>query len=158
MEPTKRRKRRKSGGMEGPFAALPHRVLKSASYMNLSNAAKALLIEAVLQYRGCNNGDICFSAVVMRKRNYKSTSNLRRAIKELERCGFIVMTRQGHRHRLASLYALTWRDLDYDPSKHEWGPQGLDMFAFERFEVTSATPLMEQTSRRQDHLRRTASP
>lgn len=107
------RKRTKVKGRResGTFLALPHAILRSKNYINLSPKAIKLLIDLAMQFNGSNNGDYCKTWKIMKKRGWKSNATLHEALKELMYYGFIVCTRQGGRHQ-ASLYAVTWLAID----------------------------------------------
>jgi len=82
----------------------------SLFYGKVTKAIK-LLLDAGMQYNGYNNGDICLTTSLMEKRGWTSKAGLQEALEELVHYGMIVLTRQGGRNR-ASLYALTWREID----------------------------------------------
>src|SRR4051794_30199504 len=106
----------KGGGSKrdgGMFLALPLSVLKSVAYINASAHARMLLFDLFMQYRGDNNGDFCAAWKVMRPRGWKSPTTLQKAKRSLIELGLICETRKGARPNKASLYALTWLDLDY---------------------------------------------
>jgi hypothetical protein len=85
--------------------------MEHENYISLSTHAKVLLLELCKQYNGFNNGDLCASFSVMRKRGFKSKGTLDNAIKELKGKNWILTSRQGGRHR-CSLYALTFQAID----------------------------------------------
>lgn len=93
------------------YAPLYYCVLRSNSYAGLSAYAVKLLNDLLSQYYGSNNGDLCATYNVMKKRGWKSKGTLNRAVKELVKTGFIEVSRQGGRH-LCSLYALTFYAID----------------------------------------------
>jgi len=96
----------------GLFMTIPLSVLESKAYVDATAHAKMLLWDLFIQYRGENNGDLCAAWKVMRRRGWKSEATLNRAKKELIELGLIVETRKGARPNKASLYAVTWCDLD----------------------------------------------
>lgn len=100
-------KKRGSGG----FFALPHRVLKSSKFGNLSANATKLLMDLAEQYQGNNNGDLCAALTLMKARGWKSNSGLTAARKELVSTRFIVSTRMGGRNR-PELFALSFFAID----------------------------------------------
>ncbi len=95
----------------GSFAALPHHILESPEYANLSAQAVKFLVDLFAQYRGQNNGDLCAAWSVMQKRGWRSRDTLNRARKEVMDAGFVIKTRQGGRN-LATLYAVSWKPID----------------------------------------------
>ena len=99
--------RRSSGG----FLGVPSSLLQHENYIGLSSHAVKLLFDLGAQYNGGNNGDLCATWSLMRKRGWKSQDTLYKALKELLHAGFIINARQGGRHR-ATLYALTWKKID----------------------------------------------
>lgn len=104
------------------FAQLPHSLLDSPDYINLSGNAIKLLIELLKQYNGFNNGDLSPSYTLMSTRGFKSKATLHSKIQELLNANMIELTRTGGKNR-ASLYALTWLPIDECPRKRlEIGP------------------------------------
>ena len=113
------------------FFGLPHKLINTKKYRSLSSHAVKLMVDLGSQYRGFNNGDLCLSWSIMEQFGWRSRSTLFVAKNELLEAGFIINTRQGGRNR-ASLFAITWRDvddckgkLDIDPAKVKRG-QWLD--------------------------------
>jgi hypothetical protein len=80
----------------GPWAGIPHAVLKSEAYSKLSLWARAVLIEIVLQMNGYNNGKIAVSqrqlAARLNRSNFKKLSE---ATAELMQHGFIDIVIEG---------------------------------------------------------------
>ncbi|MDZ5457887.1 hypothetical protein [Azohydromonas lata] len=101
------------------FALLPHCVLESRAYLNLSHTARSLLMEVAMQLLPDNNGRLLLSRAHLAPRGWKSADVIQRAKLELLNSGFIFETVKGHRPNKASWYAVTWRSLerraDYDP-------------------------------------------
>ena len=89
------------------FVQLPHHILESNEFAELSNPAVRALLCLFGQYRGSNNGDFTAAWSVMQKRGWKSKGTLYRAIDDLLENGWILKTRQGGKNR-CSLYAVTW--------------------------------------------------
>jgi hypothetical protein len=89
-------------------------VVRSEQWGGLSAQAVKLLIDLLGQYRLNNNGDLCATWTVMKRRGWRSRDTLRRALRELLDGGWIVLTRQGGLHA-PSLYAVTFYDLDESP-------------------------------------------
>jgi len=98
---------RKKNKVGGQFLAIPHAVLKSANFRELSAKAVKLLLDIGQHYNGNNNGDLEASWTTMSRLGWKSRDTLSAATKELQHFGFIVRTRQGGRNK-CNLYALTW--------------------------------------------------
>lgn len=104
---TDAKEKRESGG----FVAMPFVVIRSKSYAKLGSHAVKLLNDLLAQYKGDNNGDLCAAWSVMKTRFWKSKSTLYKALKELRDGHWIIVSRQGGRHR-PSLYALTFYAVD----------------------------------------------
>ncbi len=100
-------KKREAGG----FAALPHVVLRSNSYAQLSPHATKLLNDLLAQFNGKNNGDLCMAWKLMAKRGWRSRDTLDKARHKLLDAEWIMVTRQGGKHA-ATLYALTFYAID----------------------------------------------
>lgn len=98
----------------GRFSAIPHPLINSTKFQDLSGNAVKLLVQLSEQYNGSNNGDITASFNVLKDKGWKSPTTLNKALKELRELGFLVMTRQGHYPKTASLFALTWQSVDKD--------------------------------------------
>lgn len=95
-----------------PFIQIPSEVLNSPAYIDLSYAARAVLIEILHFYRGNNNGSIWIAAETVAKRGF-SKNTMTRAIKELIAHGFIYQTRRGgNLSGVCNLYALTWKRIN----------------------------------------------
>lgn len=102
------------------FVAMPHVLLRDERVLNLTPNAHKTLNYLASQYQGHNNGDLDICEKNARKRGMKmSAASLRRGASELEEAGVIKKTRQGGKNR-NSLYALTWREINYDPRKHDY--------------------------------------
>ena len=102
------------------FIAMPHVLLGNARILNLTPNAHKTLNYLASQYKGNNNGDLDICEKNARKRGMKmSAASLRRGANELEEAGVIQKTRQGGKNR-NSLYALTWREINYDARKHDY--------------------------------------
>lgn len=91
------------------YFALPWSIIQNEHFTKLSPIAKALFIDLAAQYNGFNNGDLCASWSVMKKRGWKSKATLQKAINELLSYGLIIMSRYGGKfNRIANLYAFTF--------------------------------------------------
>jgi len=113
---TKRKK-----GRSAQFVRLFHRLLDDPQYIALSHPAKTLLVDVAMQYTGKNNGDLAITLSMMKKRGWSSNSTLNRALKKLIKAEWLILTRQGGRHK-CSLYALTWESIDECGGKLEVKP------------------------------------
>ena len=115
MNRTKAKGRREKGF----FIALPMNVLEHPNYINLSLAAHKILNGLLVQIRFkkgniINNGDLCATWSMMKKRGIGSEATVNKGIKELIYYGFIVLTRQGEalRNDKPNLYGITWWAID----------------------------------------------
>ena len=125
------RRRHRNGPCLGQFLALPHHYFLTPEFAVLSGRAIKLLIELGLQYSGNNNGDLCATWSIMRRRGFTSADQLQKARDELIDRGWIIVSRQGGR-RAPSLYALTFHTVDHcggkidiakGPARHLWKPE-----------------------------------
>jgi hypothetical protein len=95
-----------------PFLQVPHPILNSPAYCSLSPRAVKMLFDLAVQYKGKNNGDLIACMSFMKPRGWNSNDQISKALAELQHAGMIILTRQGRRPKVASLYALTWRPID----------------------------------------------
>lgn len=102
----------KTRRIRGRFLALPHNIINSETYRQLSPAAVKLLIDIGEQYNQRNNGDLCASYSVMQRKGWKSKHTLHRAKQELLDAGLIEQTREGGLNAGPNLYAVTWQPID----------------------------------------------
>lgn len=133
------KKKRERGG----FVTLPYILLRSDPFVALSAHAKALLLDLLAQYKGDNNGDLCLAWSVMKLRGWKSEATLNKAKRELLAKDFIMVTRQGGKHR-ASLYALTFYSIDECKGKLDVPPTHSPPGTWRRYESLSALKMPEQ--------------
>ena len=108
----------KGRSKSGTFTMLRHDVMDSPNYRALSPRAVKLLLDIARQYKRYNNGDLCATYKVMKPRGWSSKDQLWKALDELEYYGFILMSRQGGKHK-CNLYALTFWEIDECGGKHE---------------------------------------
>lgn len=95
----------------GRYFTVPHSILKTKKYTQLSGWAVKLIFDLLIQFNRYNNGDLCAAWSVMEHRGWRSKSTLHEATNELLRAGFIMLTRQGGRNK-CNLYALTWEPIN----------------------------------------------
>lgn len=95
------------------FVALPHVVLDSQAFINLSGPAIRLLLDISRQYEGRNNGRLVACSKYLKTRGWTSEGTASRARKELEESKLIVETRKGMRPNRATWYAITWASIDW---------------------------------------------
>jgi len=112
------RSQKKGRGKKG-FLMLYHEMLKHPAYTSLSTRGKAMLIDVGGQYNGRNNGDLVATHSVLSKLGWNSNDQIKKAVDELIEHGFLVLTRQGRRPRVPSLYAITWQAVDECDGKLE---------------------------------------
>ncbi|MCR6651244.1 MAG: MarR family transcriptional regulator [Cellvibrionaceae bacterium] len=101
---------------------MPVSVLDSPNYRGLSHVAARILVMLHYQYRGNNNGDISAPLSLAEQWGVKSSATLAKALRELEKAGLIIRTRDPTRdrkspHGMCSLFAITWEPMDESP-KH----------------------------------------
>ena len=108
---TQKRLRNKGRHTYKFFVMFPCDVLNHEVFRTLSPRATKLLIDIAAQYRGSNNGDLCATLSLMKKRRWNSNDQLDKAKKELIKQDVIQLTRQGGRNK-CNLYALTWFPID----------------------------------------------
>jgi len=121
VEPVKRRRRSQGRSESGAYLALPHAVMNSANFQELSGKATKLLLELGRQYRGTNNGDLSAAWAILKPRGWKSRTTIEEAVAELIKHGLIEKTRQGGRNA-CNLYALTWKPIDQCDGKLDVSP------------------------------------
>ena len=105
----------------GHFNALPRQFTGSVVLRNLNHFACKLFLDLQAQYNGFNNGDLCITWSIMRKRGWRSRTTLQSAKQSLLDVHLILCTRPGGRRRCA-LYALTIYDIDECNGKHDLKP------------------------------------
>lgn len=97
------------------FLALPHTVLDSPAFLQLSAPAVRLLLDIARQFDGRNNGRLVACMSALKARGWTSNATLTRARRELEEAGLLFQTRIGMRPNRAAWFALTWASLDWIP-------------------------------------------
>jgi hypothetical protein len=100
------------------FIRLTWQILNSPEYARLSPKAVKMLLDIWVQYNGFNNGDLCATWSLMRKRGWRSSGTMQSALIELEQAGWLERTRQGGRHK-CNLYALSEFRIDECKRKHD---------------------------------------
>lgn len=119
---SQRKRWRHKGRSDGPsFIQLPHYVLRSEQWGELSGNAIKALCELLRQYAGSNNGDLSATFGDLTERGWNSRTTLSKALRELEDAGWIIETRKGNRHIGCSLYAVTFYPIDESPKHQEVG-------------------------------------
>ena len=97
-------------------------LLECQDFMSLKGNSIKLLIDLGYQYNGYNNGDLCASLSVMRKRGWNSNQQLAKAFKELLGRNLIVQTKQGGLNLGPNLYAITWQPINECGGKLDANP------------------------------------
>jgi hypothetical protein len=100
--------RREAGG----YVPLPHVVIRSEEFSSLSPFAVKALLDLLAQYRGDNNGDLCAAWTLMRLRGWRSKDSLAKGLTELRDACFLIVTRQGGKHR-ATLFGISFYSIDF---------------------------------------------
>jgi hypothetical protein len=103
-----KKQKRPVESINGPYSAIPHAVLDSASFKGASHPAKAMLFDLMRQHNGKNNGHLHLSFSWLQSRGWKSRDVIQRARAELIQRGLLIQTRQGGLNIGASRYAVTW--------------------------------------------------
>jgi len=104
------------------FLHLHRMMLETQDFISLKGNSIKLLIDLGYQYNGYNNGDLCASLSVMRKRGWNSNQQLAKALKELLERNLIVQTKQGGLNLGPNLYAITWQPIDECNGKLDANP------------------------------------
>lgn len=112
----KRHKRHADKREAGGFVPLPHAVLRSKEFCTLSRFALKALMDLLAQYRGDNNGDLCAAWSLMTRRGWRSRDSLAKGLRELRDTDFLIVTRQGGRHK-ATLYGVSFYEIDWCSGK-----------------------------------------
>lgn len=112
MSLAKRKPKNRDGSR---FLALPHVVMDSSAFLNLSAPSVRLLLDIARQYSGSNNGKLVACMSALKDRGWTSNDTLTRARRELEASGLLIETRKGMRPNRAAWYAVTWTTLDWIP-------------------------------------------
>jgi hypothetical protein len=112
-----RKKRRSKLGVERGehYALIPEDIITSAPYLALPDFARVVLIALAVGCHKNNNGDLSLPFSVARTRGVSLRRKLYAGLRLLELADLIVCTRRGrldHGHKLASLFALTWRPIN----------------------------------------------
>ena len=86
-------------------------LLDSEDFKSLKGNSIKLLIDIAQQFNGRNNGDLCASLSLMRKRGWNSNQQLSKALRELIDKNLIMLTKQGGLNMGPNLYAITWQPI-----------------------------------------------
>lgn len=98
----------------GRWTPLPHKVIHSKEYRQLSHAARSLLFDIAAQYNGANNGKLVACAKYLRPLGWTSNETVTKALRALTAGGFLIQTRQGMRPPMAQAawFAIGWLNLN----------------------------------------------
>ena len=104
------------------FFHLPRKLLETEDFKSLKGNSIKLLIDIGQQYNGYNNGDLCATLSLMKKRGWNSNQQLTKSLKELLEKNMIVLTKQGGLWIGPSLYAISWQPIHECGGKLDLGP------------------------------------
>jgi hypothetical protein len=110
---------------DGRQFVLPWMVLDSASYLVMSYAAKALLVDIGRQYDGTNNGALLCTESFMRQRGWRSHAALNKAKRELLKSNLIHQTVRSWTRSRPCWFALSWLGIDPNPKYDNVAPEML---------------------------------
>ena len=102
------------------FVMLPHELLESPAWGDLSPRARDIFIRLTQKYCGNNNGDLSMPLSELKDQGeLRSQGALTKALDELWSHGFIVLTREGGfgSRRICNLWALTTWPINDMPAK-----------------------------------------
>lgn len=114
------------------FLHLHKPLLDCEDFILLKGNSIKLLIDIACQYNGYNNGDLCASLSVMKKRGWNSNQQLAKALKELIDRTLILKTKQGGLNYGPNLYAITWQPIDECNGKLDIEPTTFPPRAFKQ--------------------------
>ena len=98
---------------KGRFVGIPYHVASSHQFTSLSAHGCKLAFDLSYQYTGSNNGSLSACWTLMRKRGWKSSSTVHKALRELLEKGFVIKTKLGRKQRgHPTLLALTWHGIN----------------------------------------------
>ena len=118
--PERKRVKHTGRGKGHSFLRLPHFLLESQEFAELSFSAVKLLLEIARLYRGGNNGNLELVWSELKGRGWRSKATIQKARDELLDKGWIRCTRHGGKNR-CSPYAITWEPID------DCGDRGLEV-------------------------------
>ena len=125
------RRKAKSKAITYPGYLNLHRpLLDCDDFISLKGNSIKLLIDIAQQYNGYNNGDLCASLSIMKKRGWNSNQQLSKALKELIDKNLITQTKQGGLNIGPNLYAITWQPIDDCKGKLDVKPTTLPSRSF----------------------------
>lgn len=107
-----------------PYAAIPHRVIDSEAFANLTPSAVQVLLLLTRQLSKDNNGLLQATRTWLTERGVGSNHTIQRALSDLISHGFIFRTKSGSFGNGAARYAVTWLSL----TKHRDGLTHIEWF------------------------------
>ena len=119
----RRSKAGRNGRGERPeqYMLLTYRTLRSRAWRSLNGAAVKVYFELRSRFHGANNGKISLSLEEGAELLGIGKMTVSRALKELERKGFIAMTKRGQWYgRMATEYRVTDKSCDGRPATNDW--------------------------------------
>ncbi|MEQ1599829.1 MAG: hypothetical protein ABL880_10740 [Methylotenera sp.] len=94
-----------------PYAAIPHRVIDSVAFADLTPSSVKVLLLLTRQLSIGNNGLLQATRTWLGDRGVGSNHTIQRALASLISHGFIYRTKSGSYGNGAALYAVTWLSL-----------------------------------------------
>jgi len=112
-----KRKRRSIPEEDIPFAYVPHRMLNSEAWKQLSPYAEACYLATKKKYNGKNWNNLSLTYSEMKHK--MSNATFSKAMTELVAYGFLKVIRWGRLYGKCSIYALynKWNDLSHVPER-----------------------------------------
>ena len=107
-----------------PYAAIPHRVVDSAAFADLTPSSIHVLLLLTRQLSKDNNGHLQATRTWLAERGVGSNHTIKRALDDLTSHGFIYRTKSGSYGNGAARYAVTWLSL----AKHRLGLTHIEWF------------------------------
>lgn len=112
MSTRRNRTKAKGRATSASFIQIPHFVLDSPEFAQMTGAELRMFFELARQFKGSNNGDMAATRDQLESRGWSSHETVQRALKGLERKGWSVKTRQGGKHLGCTLWGLTIWPID----------------------------------------------
>ncbi|MEI2415493.1 hypothetical protein V8Z80_04845 [Orrella sp. JC864] len=129
----------RKGALPFKFVAIPVPVLESPEYRALPDAARALLIDLLMQFTGKNNGRVSTSFVALQRYGWTSKSKLERAKAALLQAPFVLVTRRGRPPNTTEWVGVTWLPLDFDRTM-DVDPRSWPYMNFQTIEAGAIDP------------------
>jgi hypothetical protein len=122
MEPSNRKRGKVTGrSASGPaFLKLPHWIIESEQFAQLTGSEVKLLIDIAAQFKGRNNGNLSIEEI---RHRWKSRTTTQAAKDGLLQKEWIIRTRRGGLRMGPDLFAVTWLPIDECKGKHNHAPE-----------------------------------